>query len=338
MISIIVPIYKVEDYLVACIKSILASTYKDFELILVDDGSPDNCGRICDEYAAKDSRIHVIHKKNGGLSDARNSGLNVAKGEYVSFVDSDDVIHPRMLEILHDAIKKDDYDFSMSLHQEVNNSEEIPLLSNPRYGFSYRHRELNQEECMYGLMSPAHADLKYNYVWNKLYKRSFIGDARFIDTAIEDMEFNNRLYLRMNKAVLVEAEHYYYVQRPSSLLHTGGDQRAANRLESFLLCLQEVPQKMLEARTKYLERLYDELFQTYYRLRNTCFWDRVIASKAKIFQDSEGEYWHSDVPILRKSVVLLCLKLPCCYSIFLKPYWKLKALICSCQKHNLLSK
>ena len=93
-ISVIVPVYKVEKYLHECVDSILAQTFRDFELILVDDGSPDNCGAICDEYAAKDSRIRVIHQENQGLSGARNSGIDVARGEYITFVDADDSIEP----------------------------------------------------------------------------------------------------------------------------------------------------------------------------------------------------------------------------------------------------
>ena len=98
MVSIIVPIYNVEQYISKCIESILAQTYRDFELILVDDGSPDNCGKICDEYAKQDSRVHVIHQENSGLSAARNAGIDDAKGEYIMFVDSDDFITDNMLE------------------------------------------------------------------------------------------------------------------------------------------------------------------------------------------------------------------------------------------------
>ncbi len=97
-ISIIVPVYKVEKYIHQCIDSILKQTFTDIELILVDDGSPDSCGKICDEYAVKDRRVKVIHKENGGLSDARNTGVKCAKGEYISFVDSDDWIAPNALE------------------------------------------------------------------------------------------------------------------------------------------------------------------------------------------------------------------------------------------------
>ena len=108
MISVIVPVYKVEAYIRECIDSILAQTYTDYELILVDDGSPDRSGEICDAYAFEDDRVRVIHKQNGGLSSARNAGLDICTGEYVTFVDSDDMIHPQMLELLISAVKDTD--------------------------------------------------------------------------------------------------------------------------------------------------------------------------------------------------------------------------------------
>lgn len=101
LISVIVPCYNVEEYLPKCIESILNQTYRNLEILLVDDGSPDNCGRICDEYAAKDSRIRIIHKKNGGLSDARNAALDVMTGEYVTFIDSDDYVSDDYVEYLY---------------------------------------------------------------------------------------------------------------------------------------------------------------------------------------------------------------------------------------------
>ena len=112
-ISVIVPVYMVESYLHRCVDSILSQTFVDFELILVDDGSPDNCGAICDEYAAKDSRIRVIHQKNGGLSAARNAGLDVAREEYYAFVDGDDWIDPDMYENMYRAIQKGNADLAV---------------------------------------------------------------------------------------------------------------------------------------------------------------------------------------------------------------------------------
>ena len=103
LISVIIPVYKVELYLRECIDSVLAQTYQNLEVILVDDGSPDQCGSICEQYAEKDNRVCVIHKENGGLSDARNAGIDVAKGEYIGFVDSDDWVAPDMYECLYKA-------------------------------------------------------------------------------------------------------------------------------------------------------------------------------------------------------------------------------------------
>lgn len=112
-LSIIVPVYKVEKYLPRCIDSILAQTFGDFELILIDDGSPDGCGRICDEYAKKDKRIVVIHQKNMGVSAARNAGLDIARGRYIGFVDSDDWIEPQMYEVMMDAIRENGADMAV---------------------------------------------------------------------------------------------------------------------------------------------------------------------------------------------------------------------------------
>ena len=112
-ISVIVPIYKLEQYLEECVDSLIEQTYKNIEIILVDDGSPDNCGAICDRYAEQDDRIQVIHKKNGGLSDARNAGLDIASGEYVLFIDSDDNVSVDMVEELYGAIKKQNADISV---------------------------------------------------------------------------------------------------------------------------------------------------------------------------------------------------------------------------------
>ena len=109
-LSIIVPVYKVEKYIQECVDSILASTFTDFELILVDDGSPDNCGKICDEYANNHARVGTIHKKNGGLSSARNAGLDVARGEFVAFVDSDDRIMPEMFERMINTLENENAD------------------------------------------------------------------------------------------------------------------------------------------------------------------------------------------------------------------------------------
>lgn len=112
MISVIVPVYKVEKYLDQCVASIVSQSFSDLEIILVDDGSPDNCPAMCDAWAKRDSRIRVIHKENGGLSDARNAGMAAAKGSFIGFVDSDDIIPPEMYQVLFSLLKQDDSDIA----------------------------------------------------------------------------------------------------------------------------------------------------------------------------------------------------------------------------------
>ena len=125
LISVIVPVYKVEKYLKRCVDSILAQTYPCLEVILVDDGSPDGCPAICDEYAREDRRVRVIHKENGGLSDARNAGIDAAKGKFLGFVDSDDYVHPRFYELLLQALKEEGADIAGCDVKKVCETEKI---------------------------------------------------------------------------------------------------------------------------------------------------------------------------------------------------------------------
>ena len=194
MISVIVPIYNVEEYLPACIESILNQTYRDLEILLIDDGSTDNSGKICDEYAEKDKRCIVIHQQNKGLSGARNTGLDNAKGEYISFIDGDDYIHPQMLEILYEALLKGDYDFSMALYKEVYAKEQIQLIS------SYSFNEICRDQLMYGLYNSSnknntYREMNFHAVWNKLYRRELINNTYFTSLSAEDTVFNTSIYL-----------------------------------------------------------------------------------------------------------------------------------------------
>ena len=131
LLSIIVPVYKVENYLPKCIDSILAQTFTDFELILVEDGSPDNCPALCDAAAEKDARVRVIHQKNGGLSAARNAGLDAARGAWIGFVDSDDYIAPEMYEVLHQAVQSTGADLALCDYAEVDEALSLIHISEP---------------------------------------------------------------------------------------------------------------------------------------------------------------------------------------------------------------
>lgn len=209
-ISIIVPVYNVENYLVRCIESILAQTFKEFELILVNDGSPDNCGKICDEYAQKDSRIRVIHKSNGGLSDARNSGIEISTGKYIGFVDSDDYIEPDMYEVLYNDIKKCNADIACCAYYICFKNERIGSPT------SKGLKILSVEEAINMLpqISPG--------AWNKLYKKEIFEEIRYpVGKLNEDVFILMDLLERANKITFNPSAKYYYLQRQNSITKKG---------------------------------------------------------------------------------------------------------------------
>lgn len=210
-VSVIVPIYNVEQYLHKCINSILSQTFKDFELILVDDGSPDDCGNICDYYRQIDDRVIVIHKENGGLSSARNAGLSVATGKYISFVDSDDMIDKEMLNILYRLCE--DYNASISscvIHaidkdKNISFSQDIMLFNNKEA------IELTYDEKLPAGFS----------VCNKLFRRNLFENINFpVGRIYEDASILYKLYMKANKVVFIDKPLYYYIYRSNSITNS----------------------------------------------------------------------------------------------------------------------
>lgn len=208
IISIVVPVYKVEKYLAKCIESVLVQSYKDWELILVDDGSPDNSGKICDNYAVKDSRIKVIHKENGGVTAARRDGVKISSGEWITFVDSDDTLPPNALEIL------------------LANSENVDtvcacLLSSS--GRKWTHEKIgtfSREEYIIGLVSGE----IYGYCYASLYKKNLFTDKSMsIDRTIpigEDVLMRIELALNGNRFRTISNVVYNYFDNTSSVMNT----------------------------------------------------------------------------------------------------------------------
>ena len=233
LLSIIVPVYDVERYLPKCIDSILAQTFTDFELILVEDGSPDGCPALCDAAAAKDARIRVIHQKNGGLSAARNAGLDVARGEWIGFVDSDDYIAPEMYEALYQAVQSTGADLALCDYAEVDETG-APCLP-PYTGLAQRiftGREL-LKRATNTMAQPA---------WNKLYRRAIFAQLRYPEGKLnEDLFLIPEVCLQIQKAVVVPKALYYYVQRGGSIMNESKTLRhfdaaeAAQRYWEFLV-------------------------------------------------------------------------------------------------------
>ena len=242
LISIIIPVYKVEKYLEKCIESVLKQTYTNLQVILVDDGSPDNCGKICDEYAKKDSRIEVIHKVNGGLSDARNVGIAKAKGKYIGFVDSDDYIKEDMYEILINLIKEYDADVSICNLYDVIEGKEY--IRNKENGI----KEYNRIDILKEVLLDKNIQ---SYAWNKLYKKELFNEIKYpIGKKYEDIGTTFYIFEKCNKVVVTSEPEYYYLKRADSLVN--------NVIESTVLDYTEIiiqrylyTQKNIEELRKY---------------------------------------------------------------------------------------
>lgn len=218
IISIIVPIYKVEKFLRKCIDSIINQTYKNIEIILVDDGSPDSCGVICDEYEKEDNRIRVIHKKNGGLSEARNYGIEASIGKYIMFVDSDDYIDKNMCERLLSIAQRYDTDITMCEIYEISGMQKyISPISNLE-----RNKIFNGDIVMKEFFLRYSTELYAS--WNKLYKRELFfseNNIRFpVGELYEDMFIEYKLYNLSKRIIIIPDKLYYYIQRKDSITGT----------------------------------------------------------------------------------------------------------------------
>lgn len=240
LISVIVPIYNVEKYLARCVDSIVNQTYINLEIILVDDGSPDLCPQMCDDYAEKDSRIKVVHKKNGGLSDARNAGMAVATGEYIGFIDSDDYVSDDFFECLLDVMNKENSDIaecSVVKFYEDNRFDEFndDLLENT----------YDAQDAMSALIAenPFH-----QHVWNKLYKTELVKDIPYAIGKLNEDEFwTYQVFGRASKVAKLNKTMYYYFQRSSSIMGVGYNIRRLDALEGKA------------NRQKYIENNFPEL-------------------------------------------------------------------------------
>ena len=210
-LSVIMPVYKAEEYIYRAVDSILNQTYANLEVILVDDGSPDNCGKICDEYAEKDSRVKVIHKKNGGQADARNFGIEAASGEFIGFVDSDDYIEPYMYQEMIDYMQQNRLDIVCGDTKQIKGN---------RIKFKPRHKEnliWNKTEAICENLSGS----LDNAVTNKIYKREVIDGIRFPKGRVyEDVATVYKFIYNADKVGYLAKGYYYYIKRKGSTIST----------------------------------------------------------------------------------------------------------------------
>lgn len=211
-ISVIVPVYNVEKYLDRCVQSIVDQTYTNLQIILVDDGSTDGCPAACDRWAQKDCRIRVIHKENGGLSDARNAGVAIATGEYIGFADSDDRLDLRFFEVLTEQLERTGSDIC-SCHAIAFSEDTMPIPRDIGKTAVY-----TTEEAMHALIT----DRLPQTVWNKLYKRHLLEGIAFpVGKLHEDAFWSDQIIARAKRVAVVDFAGYHYFQRPDSIMGKG---------------------------------------------------------------------------------------------------------------------
>lgn len=212
-ISVIVPVYNSSKYLRKCIESIIEQTYKNMEIILVNDGSTDDSGAICDEYAEKDERITVIHQKNAGESMADNRGLDICTGEYIGFVDADDRIAEDMYEFLYMALLKYDADISICGHYREDSEHGV-------YGAENDNGKIIVYDSREAIRKVVEDKEIHSFVWDKLYRRDLFTGFRFRQGVIlEDIATMYKIFMRAKKIVVCNVPKYYYYQRKDSALH-----------------------------------------------------------------------------------------------------------------------
>lgn len=213
LVSVIVPVYKVEAFLQKCLQSIDNQSYKNLEIILVDDGSPDQCGRICDEFAARKKNVIVVHQDNQGLSASRNIGVSVSKGEYIVFVDSDDFISDNHIEYLLNLILKYNADISVGKYIPVYNPSVKPIKQTSESKEILLTREESMREACYGIKFGMSA-------WSKMYKRNLVEKYPYpVGKLYEELATTYKILSESERVVFGTMCIYYYVQRPDSIMH-----------------------------------------------------------------------------------------------------------------------
>lgn len=240
LISVIIPVYNVRNYLGECLTSVMGQTYPWLEIILVDDGSTDGSGEICEEYARQDGRVKVIHQENAGLSAARNAGLDIAAGKYFVFVDSDDLVHVKMIEYLYCALAFHQGDVSICSHLKFKESGEIQNIQEDCLGDSLNKGEGQEipvqvytgKECIRMFYSQLCVDMVV--VWNKLFSRDFFGSVRFpLGRKYEDEFVNYKILYPMKKCIYLPCTLYYYRARENSITQERFNLGALDRLDAL---------------------------------------------------------------------------------------------------------
>lgn len=322
-ISVIIPIYNSIKYLNRCLDSVINQTYENLEIILIDDGSIDGSSLICDEYAKKDLRIKVIHQSNRGVSESRNEGLHIATGNYITFIDNDDFVHPKFFELLYKAIDKGKYDMASCEYVSIWESKVVnyifPAVNN-------HYTILSKENWFEGLLGIPidkyrYSSVPYEMVWGKLYKRDLLEGLYFKNLWGEDAEFNSRIYTRICKSILLNTSLYVWVQNNNSAHRSD----PFNSFLSFLECTyniyENIPSNYNIIKAQALKRAWLGILSTRYivlrvsRYKNT---KKTILYELKknAFLLLKKLKKNQEISILFKTFIIIFYYLPFTYTLF----------------------
>lgn len=309
LISVIIPVYNIEDYLPRCLETIAAQSYRNLEIILVDDGSTDRSGKICDEFAENDRRAKVIRQANQGLWAARNAGKRAAHGEYLSFLDGDDYMHIDTIKLMYEAINNNGgYDFAMVERMRTDRTDEDINASGVN-----NLKELSQNELIDNMFSKRFV-MCYWTQWGKLYRATLI-ESIWCDNYryAQDWDFNFRVFMRVNRAILIRRPLYFYVQRSTS---------AMKRLDYWdvyqeCICrmliknLADLPQDKKQYKHYMLDKLYTRML--FYKNRNygSAKQPEVFQQCREYIRTTQKAYWLCPrIPLYKKFAVFLLLHCP----------------------------
>lgn len=313
IISIIVPVFNVESYLPRCLETVTAQTYSNIEIILVDDGSTDSSGVVCDKFAERDRRVIVIHQKNQGLAKARNNGVKQASGKYILFVDGDDFIHPQLTEILYSTlVAEPDCNISMVKGKKVNKEDRLPSNT-----IGASAKLMNQEDFIKGLFGGYNTNWQFAAVWNKLYPKSLIESIPFTEMNLEDLFFNVRVAIHIDKVAYKGDELYFWVMRPGSITRNGISKRYVEMVSSYLKMLTYLPENNQKYRSFCLIKLYKRMMSVRMDVKGTHMEEYanslIKEAECKTFKDLLRNTY---ISTYQKVILIVLYKIPILYVIF----------------------
>lgn len=316
-ISVTIPIYNAESSLSHTLDSVLQQSFSNFELILINDGSTDNSLSICKEYSEKDNRIKIIDQPNMGICTARNSGIKASKGKYFLFVDSDDLIHPQMFEILINQIKSNDADISMCQTNPIFLNE---IKEWESYELPVKKDILNNTEVIRRLFSSCDIDFQYMGMWNKLYNRRIIENEEFRNVHPEDVDMNYRLYKKSCNINSCNLKLYNYIQHSNSFCHQKFNERDVNFLSTYYDIFTDLKSENRNKEAYWcLTKLYKIIINKKYNSRNTEFHEDVI-KQSRIILKKTFLFFLSNIhrSFTQNTAILIFILFPVLHNLFMK--------------------